>query len=213
MLAKRLQFITINFAHQKSEVIVIDNILVSDDVMEKKFVCDLAKCKGGCCEVGDAGAPLIDEERTIISEVFQKVKPYLTSASVEEIGKKGQYVYSQEFGWVTPTLSSDKEICVYGVRDTKGIIKCAFEQAYNDGIISWKKPISCHLYPIVARRGKHGDYDRVNYEPREKLCNPACVLGEKLQIPAYEFLKEALIRKYGEEFYNALDKAAKMQKK
>ena len=181
-------------------------------MVEKKFVCDLNRCKGGCCEVGDAGAPLTDEELSTITEVYEKVKPYLTEASIQEIERKGKYVHNQEFGWVTPTLGSDKEICVYGVRDEKGIIKCAFEQAYNDGVIPWKKPISCHLYPIIARKGKHGDYDTVNYEPRQKLCSPACVLGEKLKIPVYQFLKEALIRKYGEEFYHALDVAAKLHK-
>jgi len=193
-------------------VIVIDNILISTDVVEQKFVCDLNKCKGGCCEVGDAGAPLADEEMNIISEIYEMVKPYLTNESIEEIEKKGKYVYSQEFGWVTPTFGNGKEICLYGVRDEKGIIKCAFEQAYNDGVISWRKPISCHLYPIVSRKGKHGDYEKMNYEPREKLCNPGCVLGEKLQIPAYIFLKDAVIRKYGEEFYEALDKAVKIHK-
>jgi len=89
------------------------------------------------------------------------------------------------------------------------MIKCAFEQAYYDGVIEWKKPISCHLYPIISEKGKHGDYDKMNYEPREKLCNPACALGKKLKVPTYEFLKEPIIRKYGEDFYNALDKAAK----
>ncbi len=193
-------------------MIVIDNILISDDIVEKKFVCDLNKCKGGCCEVGDAGAPLEVQEMNIISEVYEMVKPYLTKISIEEIEKKGKYVYSQEFGWVTPTFGNGKEICLYGVRDEKGIIKCAFEQAYNDGVISWRKPISCHLYPIVSRKGKHGDYEKMNYEPREKLCSHGCVFGEKLQVPVYVFLKEALIRKYGEEFYNALDKAAMIKK-
>ena len=190
-------------------MIVIDNKLISDDVVEKQFVCDLSKCKGGCCEDGDAGAPLDNEELDIVLEMYEKIKPYLTPESIVEIEKKGKYVYHKEFGWVTPTLGNDHEICVYGKRDEKGIIKCAFEQAYYDGIIPWKKPISCHLYPIITKKGKHGDYERVNYEPREKLCNPACKLGEKLKVPTYEFLKEALIRKYGEEFYHALDKAAK----
>lgn len=192
-------------------MIVIENILVSDDVIEKKFVCDLNKCKGGCCEVGDAGAPLTDDELKTVTEVFDSVKPYLTSASIREIEEKGKFIHNEEFGWVTPTLSSDNEICVYGIRDSRGIIKCAFEQAYNDGAISWKKPISCHLYPIIARKGKHGDYDTVNYEPRQILCSPACALGEKLKVPVYEFLKEALIRKYGQEFYDTLEVAAKLQ--
>jgi len=190
-------------------VIVIDNKLISDDIVQKQFVCDLAKCKGGCCEDGDAGAPLDKAELEIINENFEKVKPYLSEPSLREIEKKGRYVYNREFGWVTPTLGNDSEICVYGIREKDGMIKCAFEQAYYDGIIEWKKPISCHLYPIIAEKGKHGDYEKVNYEPREKLCNPACALGKKLKVPTYEFLKEALIRKYGEEFYNALDKAAK----
>lgn len=192
-------------------LIVIDNILISDDVVEKQFVCDLSKCKGGCCEEGDAGAPLEDEELDIVLEMYERIKPYMTEASVKEVERKGKYVYNREFGWVTPTLGDDKEICVYGTRDANGVIKCAFEQAYYDGIIPWKKPISCHLFPIIAKKGKHGDYNRVNYEPREKLCNPACSLGKKLQVPVYEFLKESLTRKYGEDFYNALDTAAKMK--
>lgn len=191
-------------------MIVIDNILISDDVTEKQFVCDLNKCKGACCEEGDAGAPLDENELDIILDVYEKVKPYLTPAALAEIERKGKYVYNREFGWVTPTLDSDKEICVYGSRDENGIIKCAFEQAYYDGVITWKKPVSCHLFPIIISKGKRGDHDRVNYEPREKSCNPACALGKKLQVPVYEFLKEPLTRKYGEKFYNALDEAAKL---
>jgi hypothetical protein len=194
-------------------LIAIDNILVSDNVIEKQFVCDLNKCKGGCCEEGDAGAPLEDEELDMMTTLYEKIKPYLTDAAIAEIEKKGKYVYHKEFGWVTPTLGNDKEICVYGIRDEKGIIKCAFEQACYDGVISWKKPISCHLFPVITKKGRHGDYEKVNYEPREKLCNPACALGKKLEVPAYEFLKEALIRKYGEEFYDALDKVAKLRTK
>lgn len=192
-------------------MIAIENILVSDEVVDKQFVCDLTRCKGGCCEEGDAGAPLDKEELEVLVQLYEKIKPYLTAASIAEIEKKGKYVYHKEFGWVTPTLSTDKEICVYGFRDEKGIIKCAFEQAYYDGVTSWKKPISCHLFPIIAKKGRHGDYERVNYEPRTRLCNPACGLGKKLEVPAYEFLKEPLIRKYGEEFYNALDKVAKLR--
>ena len=190
-------------------MIVIDNKLISDDIVEKQFVCDLSKCKGGCCEDGDAGAPLDKEELDMIMGLYEKVKPYLTDAAIKEIEQKGNYVYDREYGWVTPTLGSDKEICVYGIREKDGVIKCAFEKAYYEGVIPWKKPISCHLYPIIAKKGKHGDYERVNYEPREKLCNPACALGEKLKVRTYEFLKEPLIRKYGEVFYEALDKAAK----
>lgn len=192
-------------------MIAIDNVLISDEVVEKQFVCDLTKCKGGCCEEGDAGAPLEDAELDLVIELYEKVKPYLTDGAIAAIEKKGKYVYHKEFGWVTPTLGSDHEICVYGKRDEKGIIKCAFEQAYNDGIIEWKKPISCHLFPIIHKRGKNGNYDRINYEPREKLCNPACALGNKLKVPVYEFLKEPLVRLYGDEFYKALDAVARAE--
>ncbi len=190
-------------------MIVIENVLISDEVVQKQFVCDLAKCKGGCCEEGDAGAPLEATELDLMVELYEKVKPYLTQESIAEIERKGKYVYHKEFGWVTPTLGSDHEICVYGTRDEKGIIKCAFEQAYYDGVIGWKKPISCHLFPIISKKGKSDNYDRINYEPREKLCNPACGLGKKLKVPVYEFLKEPLIRLYGEEFYKALKAVAK----
>jgi hypothetical protein len=186
-------------------MIVIDNILITEDIIDKKFICDLDKCKGGCCEDGAAGAPLEKEEMGLITDLFEKVKPYLTKNALAEIEKKGKYVYDREFEWVTPTLDNDKEICVYGIRGEKGIINCAFEQAYNEGIINWKKPISCHLYPIVAKKGKHGDYERVNYEPRQQMCSPACSLGEKMEVPVYRFLKEPLIRKYGSDFYNALE--------
>jgi hypothetical protein len=185
-------------------MIAIDNILVSDAVVREQFVCDLLKCKGGCCEDGDAGAPLEKEEMNRINEVYEIVKPYLTAAGVKEIEKNGRYQYDREFGWVTPTIEG--KMCAYGFRDNKGIIKCGLEQAYYDGKTTWKKPISCHLYPIKTGKTKAGEV--VNYEPRETLCRPACIQGKKLKVPVYIFLKEALIRKYGEEFYRTLTEVA-----
>ena len=189
-------------------MIVVEDILVSDDVVEKHFICDLDRCKGDCCEVGDAGAPLEEEELKIVRDIYEKIKPYLKSVSIAEIEEKGNYVFNNEFGWVTPTLGNDKQICVYGSRNEKGIIQCAFEQAYNNGVTNWKKPISCHLFPIIVKKGTPGNYNIVNYQPKETLCSPGCALGEKMKVPAYEFLKEPLIRKFGEEFYTALDKVA-----
>jgi hypothetical protein len=185
-------------------VIAIDNVLISDDVVQAKFVCDLHKCKGGCCEDGDAGAPLEKEEKQILDENFNVIKPYLTREGLQEIERKGKYLYDREFGWVTPTVNG--KICAYGFRDSQGIIKCAIEQAYYDGKLAWKKPISCHLYPIRIARSK--EYIRVNYEPRETLCNPACGLGKKLKVPVYQFLKEAITRKFGADFYDALHQVA-----
>jgi len=185
-------------------MIAIDNVLISDDVIEAKFVCDLHKCKGGCCEDGDAGAPLEREEKTILDQNFEVVKPYLSKEGLSEIQRQGKYLYDREFGWVTPTV--DGKICAYGYRDTHGIIKCAIEQAYNDGKLSWKKPISCHLYPIKISKRK--EYTNINYEPRDVLCKPACALGKKLKLPVYQFLKEAIIRKFGTVFYATLHQIA-----
>lgn len=187
-------------------MIAIENVLISDDVVEKKFVCDLSRCKGGCCEEGDAGAPLEKKEMDLLKNNFENIKPYLTTEGIETIEQKGFYQYSNEFGWVTPTIES--KICAYGFRDEKGIIKCGIEKAYSEGKTSWRKPISCHLYPIKLK--KTSAHELLNYEPREKLCSPACALGEKLKVPVYQFLKEALVRKYGEAFYHALDVAARL---
>jgi hypothetical protein len=131
----------------------------------------------------------------------------MTPEGISEVKRTGKYLYDVEFGWVTPTIKG--EICAYGYRDKQGIIKCAIEQAYNDGKISWKKPISCHLFPIRATKSKDGKTDYLNYEPRPDLCAAACKLGKKLKIPTYAFLKEAIIRKYGEEFYETLEASAK----
>jgi hypothetical protein len=185
-------------------MIAIDNVLVSDKVVEEQFVCDLLKCKGGCCEDGDAGAPLEKEELERLNEIYEKVKPYLTAAGIREIESSGRYQYDREFGWVTPTIEG--KMCAYGYKDASGIIKCGIEQAWNDGKISWKKPVSCHLYPIKINRNKVGEV--MNYEPRTSLCRPGCALGQKLRVPAYVFLKEAIVRKYGMDFYNALEHIA-----
>lgn len=185
-------------------MIAIDNILVSDEVVREQFVCDLLKCKGGCCEDGDAGAPLEKEELDRLNEVYEIVKSYLTTAGIREIEKNGRYQYDREFGWVTPTIEG--KMCAYGFRDEKGIIKCGIEQAYYDGKISWKKPISCHLYPIKTGKTRAGEV--MNYEPRDTMCRPGCIQGRKLKVPVYIFLKEAIIRKYGEEFYGVLAKIA-----
>lgn len=190
-------------------MIVIDNVLISDDVIEKKFVCDLSRCKGACCEDGDAGAPLEEKEKGIIDRVYETIRPYLTKAAQKEIEKKGKYVWHEEFGWVTPTLESDKEICVYGMREKDGTIHCAFERAYLEKKIDWKKPISCHLYPIVTEPSKYQNVEHVNYDARPVVCAPACQLGKKLKVPVYEFLKEPIVRKWGIGFWEALDAIAK----
>ncbi|HEX8332117.1 MAG TPA: DUF3109 family protein [Segetibacter sp.] len=188
-------------------MIVIDDKLISDDVVESQFVCDLTKCKGGCCEDGDAGAPLEVSELKELIDNYEVVFPYMTSEGQKEIEKQGKYIYDREFGWVTPTVKGG--MCAYGLRDEKGILKCSIEQAYNDGKLEWKKPISCHLFPIRTKKSRDGESEYLNYEPREDLCSAACKFGKKLKVPTYVFLKDALIRKYGEEFYETLEATAK----
>lgn len=187
-------------------MIAIDNKLISDEVVEKQFVCNLDKCKGGCCVDGDTGAPITQEEANIIEDIYPEIKHLLSPRAIAQIEEEGTHTYDDEYGLVTPTI--DGGICTYGIFDEKGTVKCAIEQVYNDGIIDFKKPISCHLYPI--RITEYETFEAVNYEPRETLCKPACKLGKSLQVPVYQFLKEPLIRKYGKDFYDALDTTARV---
>lgn len=189
-------------------MIAIDNKLISDKIIEAQFVCDLSKCKGGCCDDGDAGAPLQLDELDELIQNYEAIKPYLTEAGIKEIEQQGKYLYNADFGWVTPTIKG--AMCAYGFRDEKGIIKCGIEKAYNEGKVTWKKPISCHLFPIrISKSQEDPDLEYLNYEPRPDLCKAACKLGKQLKVPVYVFLKESIIRKYGEEFYEVLEAAAK----
>ncbi len=188
-------------------ILIEDKVLVSLDVIEEQFLCNLDACKGACCWEGDAGAPLEKEELAILDKIYETVKPYLRPEGVAAIEAQGRYVFVeegdyQEFG--TPLV--DNGPCAYMTVDTKGIAKCGIEEAYLDGKVDFKKPISCHLYPI--RISKYGDIDAVNYE-RWDICSAACTAGKKAKLPVYQFLKEPLIRKYGEAVYNELDEVAK----
>ncbi len=185
-------------------MIAIDNVLLSDQVVEEQFVCDLNSCKGGCCVDGDCGAPLTQEETVIIASVYPRIKSYLKPEYIAEIEKQGTHTMDDEFGYVTPAVNGG--ICVYAYTDELGIVKCTFEKAWKEGKIAFRKPISCHLYPIRVKQ--MDGYEAVNYEPRKTLCKPACKLGKQLKVPVYQFLKESIARKYGEEFYDTLDAVA-----
>jgi len=185
-------------------MVAIEDKLISDDVLEQQFVCDLHQCKGGCCVDGDTGAPLTQEEADIIEDIYPQIKSRLMPAAIALIEEEGSHTFDDEYGLVTPTLHGG--ICAYGYYDDHGIVKCAIEQAYRDGEIDFIKPISCHLFPIRITEYEH--YDALNYEPRKKLCKPACKLGQSLKVPVYRFLKAPLIRKYGEPFYETLEAVA-----
>jgi hypothetical protein len=180
-------------------MILIEETCISDDIAEKFFVCNLEKCKGACCVEGDLGAPLEEVELPILDEIFDKIKPYLSQEGIAAIETQGKYIKDWEGDYSTTTIN-EKE-CAYAIYDDKGILKCGIEKAYNEGVIDFRKPISCHLYPI--RITKYENYHALNYD-RWSICNDACELGDKLGVPIYKFLKEPLIRAYGENWYSKL---------
>jgi hypothetical protein len=182
-------------------MILIEDTCISDDVADKFFVCDIEKCKGACCVEGDLGAPLEEVELPILEEIYEKVKPYLSPEGIKAIEEQGKYIKDWEGDYSTTTI--DEKECAYAIYDKKGILQCGIEQAYNDGVIDFKKPISCHLYPI--RVTKYESYHAINYD-RWSICSDACALGDKLGVEVYKFLKEPLIRAYGEDWYKQLVK-------
>jgi len=177
--------------------------IVSEDIIEKEFVCNLSACKGACCIEGEAGAPVTEEEIKILKEIYPKVKPFLREEGIKAIEEQGTHVVSDLSELETP-LVHGKE-CAYTTFSEKGIAGCGIEDAYNAGEISFKKPISCHLYPV--RVHDYSEFAAVNYH-KWPICSDACSLGKELSVPVYKFVKEALIRKFGENWYLELEKIA-----
>lgn len=180
----------------------IGKTIVSDDVLEKEFVCNLTACKGQCCVDGDAGAPLDKEETAILEKIYPVIKEYLRPEGIAVIEDKGTWVIGEDGDYETP-LVNNKE-CAYVIFDGDTAL-CGVEQAYNEGLVEWKKPISCHLYPIRIK--EYEQFSAVNYN-RWHICDDACALGKELEVPVYKFLKEPLIRKYGESWYAELETVA-----
>lgn len=183
-------------------MLIVDDILVSDDVIDVCFVCDLDKCKGACCVEGDVGAPLDENEIGILEDIVDIVKPYMSSGAVQEVETNGVFDYDAAGNFVTPLVNGVD--CVY-LRYEGDLAMCAIEKAYNEGMlgdVDWKKPISCHLYPI--RIAKFGGSEALNYD-KWSICKCALKNGNKYGVKIYEFLKEPLIRKYGEDWYSKLE--------
>lgn len=178
---------------------VLNNSIVSDDLADEFFVCNLEKCKGACCVEGDLGAPLEEDELLIIEDILPQVLPYLSEEGKKVIEEEGPYLLDDEGDFSTTTIKGRE--CAFAIYDETGVLKCGIEQAYLDGKIDYKKPISCHLYPIRITKYEH--YDAVNYH-RWDICSPACSFGKELHVPVYKFLKDALTRKYGEVWYQEL---------
>lgn len=181
----------------------IKEVLVSGEIVDEYFCCNLNKCKGICCVEGDYGAPLDEKEIIEIQKAYKYIEKYLSKKSILEIKKQGFFVKDIEGDFVTPIFKG-KGRCVYLFEDGD-IYKCSFEKAYSKGEIKWKKPISCHLYPIRITKLSNNT-EAVNYHKWD-ICYSACELGINLKLPLFKFLKEPLVRKYGEEWYNELEKS------
>jgi len=182
--------------------------IISEDIFEKDFVCNLGACKGACCVDGDAGAPLEKEELAILDKIYPIVKTYLRKEGVEAIEREGIYTTNEDGEHETPLI--DGADCAYVVIDKNKTAMCAFEEAYNQGEITFKKPVSCHLYPV--RIQDYSEFSAVNYH-HWHICDDACSLGKELQVPVYKFLKQALIRKFGEVWYTELEEVAEKHQK
>ena len=177
-------------------MIAIENTLISDDIFTEFFCCNLEACKGACCVEGDAGAPLNDDEIHYLEEHIDLIKPYLTEKGREIIETVGIFEIAVDDAVVTPLVNRAE--CAYITFAEDGTAECAIEKAFEDGIIPFQKPMSCHLYPI--RISKIGDADALNYD-RWRICTDACIEGRQKNIKVFQFLKEPLIRKYGSEWY------------
>lgn len=181
--------------------------IVSEDIIKKDFLCNLSACKGACCIDGDAGAPLEKDEIKILEDIYPKVKPFLRQAGIDAIEAQGTFITTEDGELETPLINGAD--CAYVIFDDKHVALCGIEEAYNQGEVTWKKPVSCHLYPI--RVHDYTEFSAVNYH-KWQICDDACELGEELGVPVYKFVKEALIRKFGEDWYIELEAIANSEK-
>jgi hypothetical protein len=184
-------------------MIEIGRTIISRDIFEEHFLCDLLKCKGACCIEGDSGAPLKKEEAEIIEQEYPNFREYISGKHKHEIEKQGFSVIDSDGDLVTPLINNRQ--CVYTLTDKNGILKCAIEKAFFEGKTSFRKPVSCHLFPIRITEYKR--YDAVNYQELD-ICKPGKACGKSAKLPLYKFLKEPLVRNYGDEWYKEVEVAA-----
>ncbi len=183
-------------------MIQIDDKIVSSDIFEKIFLCNISICKGACCIVGDSGAPLEPDEILAIEEALPSISCLLSKQSIQTIEKNGVATIDNDGDLVT-ALNNGKE-CAFTIF-IDGVATCAIEKSFEKGKCELQKPISCHLYPI--RLKKYSTFTAINYEQWD-ICKPAIINGENIGVPIYKFAKVALIRKFGENWYNELCVAA-----
>ena len=192
-------------------MLIIRNIIVSEEIIENNFLCNLSACKGACCWEGDYGAPLETAELEVLEKIYPLVKPYLTPEGRKAIEKDGLFSYSKEAGEYGTTLV-DNAACAFMTINKQGVAQCGIEQAWIDKKIDFPKPVSCHLYPIRIQENRHNGFEIIQYDEWD-ICSEACALGDKEQIPVYKFVKSGIIRKYGEAFFEELDALAKHMNK
>ncbi len=188
-------------------MIIVDNCIVTDDLLKAYFACDITKCKGICCVEGDAGAPLDESEVGVLEDIMEDVKPFLTKEGLEVIEQNGVFDYDQEGNLVTP-LVKDRD-CAFLIYDGD-IAVCAIEKAWEQGLVDFQKPISCHLYPI--RLSQRGQFTTLNYH-KWFVCEDAVCKGKTEKIALLDFLKTPLIRKFGENWYQTMEKQLKLERK
>jgi hypothetical protein len=179
---------------------IIDKTIISDEVTTVHFACDLPKCKGACCIEGDGGAPLEEEEISMLEDHIDDIRPFMPEAGIREVGRIGVFDYDAAGKYVTPLV--DGRECAFVYFEDR-IARCAIEKAFTEGKILFHKPVSCNLYPIRIKPLKGND--AVNYH-RWHICDPALDNGRKHKIPLYRFLEDALVRKYGRAWYDRLMK-------
>ena len=187
------------FLKNSNAMIIIDNVIVTDEFLNARFCCQLARCKGECCVAGDAGAPLEPEEVGVIEENIEEIKPYMRPEGIEAVEQNDVYDYDDEGNMVTQLVNNEE--CAFVYFHENGTALCAIEKAYNEGKIDFWKPISCHLYPI--RLVEKDGFIYINYH-EWSVCVPAKRHGEKEGIALYKFLRQPLIRRFGEDWYNRL---------
>ncbi len=180
-------------------MIQIGKTLISEDLIQKHFICDLEKCKGACCVKGDAGAPLTKDEVLLLPQLIGEIKPFLRKEGIEAIEQQGTHTIDEEKETVTPLIKGNE--CAYVVFE-KGIARCGIEKAFNAEVISFRKPLSCHLYPVRIK--KYEQFTAVNYNVWD-ICEPACLKGKKAQVTVHRFVREALIRRFGITWFQKLD--------
>lgn len=191
-------------------MILIDNIIVADDIVEEDFVCNIKKCKGACCWEGDFGAPLEEEEMGILDAIYSQVAPYLPEANKQEIEKNGLYKFFDEpKEWGTNLMEDGS--CVFLTKNELGISQCGIEKAHEDGKTTFKKPISCELYPIRVDDNAQNGFTKLEYD-RWEVCSNLCQSNKSVKVPLYQFVKNALVRKFGSSFFEQLEGAAKHSK-